>query len=103
MAIEKAKWDSETLGEVMGTSTGEEDRDSVPGGWEGTDDATSTAPSDLTPETRDSEEAEEDPDAELGRAYGGGLAKNSGGIADLMGAPVEESRDWEHNPVTAKK
>lgn len=35
------------LGETMGSSTGEDEFSAVSGGWEGTDDATSTAPSDL--------------------------------------------------------
>ncbi len=35
------------LGETMGSSTGEAEFSAVSGGWEGTDDATSTAPSDL--------------------------------------------------------
>lgn len=36
------------LGTIIGSGTGERDRDPMGGGWEGTDDATSTAPSDLT-------------------------------------------------------
>lgn len=36
------------LGAIVGSSTGERDRDPMAGGWEGTDDATSTAPSDLS-------------------------------------------------------
>lgn len=35
------------LGDTMGSSTGEAEFSAVSGGWEGTDDATSTAPSDL--------------------------------------------------------
>ncbi len=34
------------LGNTLGSSTGETAHTVVPGGWEGTDDATSTAPSD---------------------------------------------------------
>jgi hypothetical protein len=34
------------LGETMGSSTGEDERAVQAGGWAGTDDATSTAPSD---------------------------------------------------------
>ncbi len=37
----------ETLEETMGSETGEAERSTVAGGWAGTDDATSTAPSDL--------------------------------------------------------
>ncbi len=36
------------VGQTMGTSTGEDEFNVVGGGWEGTDDATSTAPSDLS-------------------------------------------------------
>jgi hypothetical protein len=36
-----------SLGSILGSATGEGDRDVVPGGWSGTEDATSTAPSDL--------------------------------------------------------
>lgn len=36
------------LGQVRGTATGEDEFSAVGGGWEGTDDATSTAPSDLS-------------------------------------------------------
>ena len=35
------------LGTIVGSSTGEAEGDTVPGGWEGTDDATSTSPPDL--------------------------------------------------------
>jgi hypothetical protein len=38
--------DSSGLGDTMGSSTGEEERAVEAGGWSGTDDATSTAPSD---------------------------------------------------------
>ncbi len=34
------------LGDTMGSSTGQAERAIEPGGWSGTDDATSTAPSD---------------------------------------------------------
>ncbi len=36
-----------SLGSIRGSATGEGDRDVVPGGWGGTEDATSTAPSDM--------------------------------------------------------
>jgi len=39
--------DGITLGNLVGSATGEADRQVVPGGWSGTEDATSTAPSDL--------------------------------------------------------
>ena len=35
------------LGEIVGSTTGEAEQSTVAGGWAGTDDATSTAPSDL--------------------------------------------------------
>lgn len=35
------------IGEVMGSATGDSEHSVVSGGWAGTDDATSTAPSDL--------------------------------------------------------
>jgi hypothetical protein len=44
------------LGSLVGTTTGEADRDTVAGGWEGTDDATSTAPSDLSKHTVDQDQ-----------------------------------------------
>jgi len=92
------------LGQTEGTSTGEDENAVEAGGWAGTDDATSTAASDqsysgevdpnihavgLHPE-------KEDP---TGRAYGGGLDPDGGGVVDLTGSPVEESRDWEEDPV----
>lgn len=43
----KRRSSSLRLGSVVGSATGEADHDPVPGGWEGTDDATSTSPSDL--------------------------------------------------------
>ncbi len=39
--------DGITLGTLVGSATGEGDREVVPGGWGGTEDATSTAPSDM--------------------------------------------------------
>jgi hypothetical protein len=39
---------NEDLGITKGSTTGEVANATVPGGWEGTDDATSTAPSDLS-------------------------------------------------------
>ena len=40
--------DEMLLGTIVGSATGERDRDPMGGGWEGTDDANSTAPSDLS-------------------------------------------------------
>jgi len=92
--------DDNAVGEVLGSATGEEDRDPVPGGWEGTDDATSTAPSDLSedPLRANRELGEIDPDEVNGRGYGGGLGESDGGIVDIKGSPVEDSRDWENDP-----
>lgn len=84
--------DDEGIGEVLGSATGEGDRDVTAGGWAGTDDATSTAPSDLADEMIFPEA--EDPDATIGRGYAGGLAQQDGGVSDLTGNPVEESRNW---------
>ena len=90
--------DDNGVGGVMGGETGEEDRDPVPGGWEGTDDATSTAPSDLSTTDLDKDAVERDPDEVMGRAYAGGIG-NGGGVTDIKGSPVEESRDWENDPI----
>jgi hypothetical protein len=92
------------LGEIRGGSTGEADQDIVPGGWEGTDDATSTAPSDLSPELQAMAEngrsvESEDPDFPIGRGYGGGIGRGDGGITDIKGTPAEESRNWTNDPV----
>jgi hypothetical protein len=87
-------WQGDELGEIVGTSTGEGDRDVIPGGWEGTDDATSTAPSDLSQPPRPGRTQ-----ASIGNAFGGGFAHAAGGICDLSGSPVEESRDWEHDAI----
>jgi hypothetical protein len=38
--------DTDDLGEIMGSGTGDSEHSNVSGGWAGTDDATSTAPSD---------------------------------------------------------
>ena len=87
------------LGNIIGMSTGEEEGyETVPGGWEGTDDATSTAPSDLMPQP-DLDDLTSDPDASLGRGYGGGIGHADGAISDLKGTPVEDSRDWEDEPI----
>jgi hypothetical protein len=91
----------EGIGAVYGGQTGEEDCDVVAGGWAGTDDATSTAPSDmagLLPQRN----TEINPDAINGRGYGGGLDYEEGGVSDLTGSPVEESRDWTVDAVTEK-
>jgi hypothetical protein len=55
------------LGSLVGTTTGGTDRDTVAGGWEGTDDATSTAPSDLSRPILDPDEL--DTDIEIDRLY----------------------------------
>lgn len=99
--VDGTTFSQEELSRTEGAMTGEEDLDTVAGGWEGTDDATSTAPSDLGPQAtaRRNEENALDPDAPIGRAFGGGIAgADEGGVADLTGSPVEESRDWEHDP-----
>jgi hypothetical protein len=100
---------SETLGQVMGTQTGEEDRDTVAGGWQGTDDATSTAPSDMPDlaaslgEDSQRLSEEEEADSVLGRASAGGMHHIPGGVTDIRGTPVEESKDWEHDPIERQK
>jgi hypothetical protein len=91
--------DDEGIGAVIGGETGEADRDVVPGGWAGTDDATSTAPSDLG---EDSPAPQCDPDAITGRASAGGLWSDEGGVTDITGSPVEESRDWTVDALTEK-
>lgn len=44
------------LDHLRGTETGERQRATVPGGWEGTDDATSTAASDIPKSMREEDE-----------------------------------------------
>ncbi len=91
------------LGEIVGSATGEFDHDVIPGGWEGTDDATSTSPSDLanpqSPQFREDLDSAEFQDAVIGRAAGGGLGRNEGGVSDIKGSPVEDSRNWEDDPI----
>ena len=57
------------LGTVVGSATGEADRDVLPGGWEGTDDATSTAPSDLAFTRPDGSDPANEPDKEIDRLW----------------------------------
>jgi hypothetical protein len=52
------------LGTIFGSATGERDRDPMSGGWEGTDDANSTAPSDLDGISKFPKGTPEDPDIE---------------------------------------
>ena len=94
-----------TLEDTLGSGTGEDDNALETGGWAGTDDATSTAPSDLAfqgPErpmnhvVGGEDEAIED---STGRADAGGFSPGEGGVVDFTGAPVEESRDWENDAV----
>ena len=77
------------VGAVIGTATGEQDRDVTAGGWAGTDDATSTAPSDLSGEDQKKAEPvnpeQENPDASIGRAYGGGISPCGGGNHGYQG------------------
>lgn len=91
------------VGELMGSSTGEEDGegDTVPGGWQGTDDATSTAPGDLGGGRDLKHTNAGHPDAAMGRGYAGGVGdfEGAGGVTDIKGSPAEESRDWEHEPI----
>lgn len=88
------------LSDVIGGSTGERDRDVVPGGWAGTDDATSTAPSDLDPrlDATSDEDGGEYSVPEL--SAGVGLA---GAITDIKGTPMDDTRDWENDPIIADR
>jgi hypothetical protein len=93
-----------SIGQMMGSGTGEEENEIVAGGWQGTDDATSTAPSDLgvdAPKVTHLHAIGEDLENEdpTGRAYAGGLDPEEGGVSDLAGRPVEESRNWEEDPI----
>jgi len=78
------------LSAIIGSSTGEADRDVIAGGWEGTDDATSTAPSDLAHSNR----RNRDEDPFTGQAFSDGA-----GISDIEGHPAESSRDWTTEAV----
>lgn len=86
------------LGETEGTATGEPTHEVLAGGWEGTDDATSTAPSDFesVPDLRHTDD--HGPDAVTGRAFGGGNLQ-ADTITDIKGTPAEESRDWQSDPI----
>lgn len=92
---------NEDIASTLGTPTGEDEFAIEAGGWQGTDDATSTAPSDVglrasqTPDQENEVLQNLDDTDPTGRAYGGGLDAGDGGIADITGKPVEESRDWE--------
>ncbi len=93
------------LGEIVGSATGEADHDVIAGGWEGTDDATSTSPCDMVnpnPQSRFDANEEEFRDAGLGRASGGGMALDEGGVSDIKGTPVEDSRNWEDDPIESE-
>mgnify|MGYP000340704880 CR=1 FL=1 len=99
---ELPKFKHRTLGEIVGGQSGEADQDTVPGGWQGTDDATSTAPSDIPPVRLSADEtfsSEEEADRVLGRAAGGGMLDTTEAVTDIKGTPVEESKDWEHDPI----
>ena len=96
---------NEGIGNTMGSATGEDENAMQAGGWAGTDDANSTAPSDVAfdkPQKPMNHSLglegveQEDP---TGRAYGGGLNPEEGGVTDITGKAIGESRDWEANPV----
>lgn len=87
------------LGEMVGTSTGEAPEDVLAGGWQGTDDATSTAPSDVGGSADMKHSDDHGPEAVLGRAFAGGAMDDETPITDIKGTPAEESRDWEHDPI----
>lgn len=93
------------LGQLLGGQTGEEDSDDavVPGGWTGSDDATSTAPSDLPIEIQRRNDPlvhreEYDPS---GQGDGGELGGATGGVADITGSPVEGHHDLLDGPELA--
>lgn len=77
---------NEDLNRTWGSSTGNEENATEPGGWAGTDDATSTAPSDMPTNTRPLRE-QDSVDERLER------------VSDLSGNLVEESRDWKNEPL----
>lgn len=91
-----------SLGETEGSATGEPTHEVLAGGWEGTDDATSTAPSDFAfvPDLRHTDD--HGPEAVTGRAFGGGILQEDA-ITDIKGTPVEESRDWESDPIVEER
>lgn len=86
------------LGGILGSSTGEEDHEVIPGGWEGTDDATSTSPSDLC-QIPERDFGKEDGSGVTGRASAGGLGRDVGGVSDIKGTPAEDSRNWAEEPI----
>jgi hypothetical protein len=99
--VDKVFKDQE-LHNVVGMSTGEDEGETVAGGWEGTDDAFSTESEDLV-NPRSVEAPEEMADATTGRGFGGGLAEEDGGVADINGSAVDGTRDWTNEPVIERK
>ena len=75
-----------SLGSIRGSSTGEGEFDIIAGGWEGTDDATSTSPSDLSAVENKEPTS---PEWTTGVAVG---------TTDLRGMRAEDEQDWEHEP-----
>lgn len=75
--------DGITLGSIVGSATGEGDRDVAPGGWSGTEDATSTAPSDLMGISLSPDGGTPVPDIER-------MGDDLGDISDLQETDAEE-------------
>lgn len=78
-----------SLGSIRGSATGEGDRDVVPGGWGGTEDATSTAPSDMPGISLSPDGLPPEPDIEK-------IGDDLGDISDLLETNAE---DDEMNPA----
>lgn len=85
------------LSQILGSTTGEPDRDTVPGGWDGTDDATSTAPSDLCSPANQTQA--DGPEEGAVEGYVEGL---DGTIVDIKGTPVDGPHDWSLEPIVTE-
>ena len=72
-----------SLGSIRGSATGEADRDLVPGGWAGTDDATSTAPSDMMGISLSPDGGDPEPDIDK-------MGDDIGSFSDLLETDPEQ-------------
>jgi hypothetical protein len=85
-----------TLGSILGSATGEGDRDVVPGGWSGTEDATSTAPSDLMGIALSPDGQNPVPDINK-------MGDDIGDISDLQETDTEEDGEKRKNPEVHRR
>lgn len=89
----RKKRDPINIGSIVGGATGEADGDVVPGGWTGTDDATSTAPSDLPDISRNPSGLETSPDIDR-------EGDDLGNFSDLPETPMGDDQVMPMEPDT---